>query len=407
MMGMHRRNFITAGLTSLAFPSVAFAKNLTHIELVGAQCFDGTKFVRRDLRVINGRFTTESFKGGAVERVDLTGRWIVPAFADAHSHSFGEGQPSVERARASKYVQDGVLYVMSQGNLPLSPADQRAMGVNVPDGPDVAFANGMVIAADGPVRGFYEAIVFPSGAFPGRSFESLADSRYFEVSDVASLDAKWPLIRAQKSDFVKVYLHNSERDASIRFAPFFKGSGVSPAVLQDLVRKAHAEGLRVSAHVASAGDIIAALDAKVDMLAHVPDGPITAEVAARVAEARIPIVTTMAFRARAMPPPGEAVLENNLRLLREASANLVIGADIPSDSSVGEMAYLAATKLWSNAELLRMWSVTTPQAIYPGRRLDLSEGAEGSCLVLAQDPLANWDATRAIDRRMKKGVWLA
>jgi imidazolonepropionase-like amidohydrolase len=406
-MNLHRRAFLAAGAGALVMPVAAEGKSAAQIEITGANCFDGEKFIRRDLRIANGRFTDSEFRAGTTERVDLTGRWIVSPFADAHSHSFGEGQPSRERERAASYVRDGVFYVMSQGNLPLSANDQAAMGINTASGPDVAFANGMVIPPDGPVRGFYEAIVFPSGAFPGRTFASLADSRYFEVPDIATLNEKWPLIRAQRSDFVKVYLHNTERDASISFAPFFKGTGVSRAVLYQLVIKAHSVGLRVSAHVSSAGDIIAALEAKVDMLAHVTDGPITAAVAARVAAAGIPTATTMAFRARVMPPPAKAIVENNLRLLREAGANLVIGADTPPDSSVNEVAYLAATKLWSNAELLRMWTISTPKAIYPSRRLGFSPGDEASFLVLSQDPLANWQATRTIERRIKKGVWLS
>jgi hypothetical protein len=406
-MDIHRRAFIAAGATSLVLPMPARSKTATQIELTGAQCFDGAGFVPYDLRIVNGRFTDRRFTKGPVERVDLTGRWLIAPFADAHSHSFGEGQPALEKARAAKYARDGVFYVMSQGNLPLSAADQAEMGVNTIDGPDVSFANGMVIQEDGPVRGFYEAVVFPSGAFPGRSFASLADSRYFEVPDVAALDAKWPLIRAQRSDFVKVYLHNTERDASISFAPFFKGTGVSPAVLKKLVMKAHADGLRVSAHVASAGDIASALDAGVDMLAHVTDGPITSEIAAKVARSGIPTVTTMAFRARVMPPPAKAILENNLRLLREADANLVIGADSPPDTSVGEAAYLVSTKLWTNAELLRIWTITTPSVIFPTRRLGWQEGADANFLVLSQDPLSDWNATRAIERRMKRGVWVS
>jgi imidazolonepropionase-like amidohydrolase len=387
-------------------PTVVRGGPPAQLQLTGAHCFDGTGFVRRDLWIVDRVFVGERREGLPVQRIDLTERWIVAPFADAHSHSFGEGQPERERERALQYARDGVFAVMSHGNLPLSPTERVALGVGTPDGPDVSFANGMIIPSDGPVRGFYEAVVFPSGAFPGRTFDSLADSRYFAAPDVAALDAKWPLIQAQRSDFIKVYLHNIENDPNVRFAPFFRGVGLSRAVLDAVVAKARAEGLRVSAHVATAGDILAALDAGVDMLAHVPDGPINRAVAQRVAAAQVPVVTTMAFRTRAVPPPARAILEGNLRMLREAGARLVIGADVPSDSSVREAAYLAATGLWSNAELLRMWSVDTPAAIFPARRLGLLPGAEASLLVLTADPLTDWTATGEIERRMKRGAWL-
>lgn len=406
-MPLSRRDLMALSLVQLALPTLARGAPPAQLHLTGGQCFNGTDFVRRDLWIADGAFAQAPREGLPVQQIDLTGRWIVAPFGDAHSHSFGEGQPDKERGRASQYVQDGVFSVMSQGNLPLSPTERVALGIGTADGPDVSFANGMIIPSDGPVRGFYEAVVFPSGAFPGRTFDSLADSRYFAVTDVAALEAKWPLIAAQRSDFIKVYLHNIENDPNVRFAPFFRGVGLTRPVLDAVIAKARASGLRVSAHVATAGDILAALDAGVDMLAHVTDGPINPAVAERVAAAQVPVVTTMAFRSRAMPPPARAILEGNLRMLREAGAKLVIGADIPSDSSVGEAAYLMATGLWTNAELLRMWSLDTPAAIFPARRFGLMPGAEASLLVLAADPLKDWNATGIIERRMKRGAWLA
>lgn len=405
-MELSRRRLVAAGLAQIALPFPARAQVARLVEIAGARYFNGSAFVRRDLWIADARLLLDRPSGEITERVDMTGRWLVPPFADAHSHSFGEGQPARERERSAGYIRDGVFYVMSQGNLPLSPSARADLGVNTPDGPEVSFANGMIISPDGPVRGFYEAIVFPSGAFPGRDFASLADSRYFEIADEAALARKWPLIRAQQSDFIKVYLHNSERDSSVRFAPFFRGRGLDPVVLRAVVERAHAERLRVSAHVATAGDILAALDAGVDMLAHVPDGPISPEVARRVAFSRLPVVTTMAFRARSMPPQGRAVLEANLSLLVAAGARLVVGADLPADSGVGEADYLAATGHWENAALLRMWCEDTPKAIFPERTFGFVDGAPASFLALARNPLEDWSAIHDIERRMKNGVWL-
>jgi imidazolonepropionase-like amidohydrolase len=61
--------------------------------------------------------------------------------------------------------------------------------------------------------------------------------------------------------------------------------------------------------------------------------------------------------------------------------------------------------LFTNAELLRLWSVTTPQTIFPGRRIGrLADGYEASFLVLHDDPLANIANTRSIVGRVKRGV---
>jgi imidazolonepropionase-like amidohydrolase len=54
--------------------------------------------------------------------------------------------------------------------------------------------------------------------------------------------------------------------------------------------------------------------------------------------------------------------------------------------------------------MLRLWSVTTPQAIFPKRRIgSLAPGYEASFLVLPSDPLADWRATRNIRTRVKQG----
>jgi hypothetical protein len=52
-----------------------------------------------------------------------------------------------------------------------------------------------------------------------------------------------------------------------------------------------------------------------------------------------------------------------------------------------------------------MWSVTTPRAILPDRRIGrLREGYEASFLVPGGDPLADFGNTRRIVRRVKQGV---
>lgn len=407
-MKLSRRGFVAGALLQVVLAGHARSAARSRVyELTGGSLYDGNAFHRGTLWVREGRLHVKRPAQIVTDHVDLRGAFVLPPFADAHSHSFGEGQPLEDRARAAAYLRDGVYYVMSQGNLPLSDQERTALGLGSPLGPDVIFANGMLISPDGPVRGFYEAIVFPSGAFPGRTFASLADQRYFTIADVAELDRKWPLVRAQHSDFIKVYLHNSEGGPEAQFAPFFRGRGLDPALLPLIVKRAHAAGLRVSAHVASQGDVLVALDAGVDMLAHVPEAAITSDAAKRVARSGVPIATTMVMRMRAMPPPARAVLERNLKLLREAGAHLVVGADFPADTSAREIDYLAKSGLWTSAELLRMWCITTPKAIFPKRQVGLVDGGPADLLVLADDPLADWSAAHRIERRMRRGEWLS
>jgi imidazolonepropionase-like amidohydrolase len=92
-------------------------------------------------------------------------------------------------------------------------------------------------------------------------------------------------------------------------------------------------------------------------------------------------------------------------LLRKHRVPILIGSDLMGRTAAIEIEALARSGLFSNLELLRMWSVTTPRAIFPSRRIGaLQDGYEASFLVLRADPLQDIAATRAIARRVKRGV---
>jgi imidazolonepropionase-like amidohydrolase len=60
--------------------------------------------------------------------------------------------------------------------------------------------------------------------------------------------------------------------------------------------------------------------------------------------------------------------------------------------------------LFSNAELLRMWSTDCSTTLFPERSLGaVRPGYEASFLVLGADPLADFDATENITLRVKEG----
>jgi imidazolonepropionase-like amidohydrolase len=97
----------------------------------------------------------------------------------------------------------------------------------------------------------------------------------------------------------------------------------------------------------------------------------------------------------------------NLRLLRDAGVTLAVGSDEPRATSNFEIAHLRSLNMFSNAELLRMWSADCAATLFPNRRLGaLEAGYEASFLVLGADPLADFDATQNITLRVKKGRML-
>jgi hypothetical protein len=83
----------------------------------------------------------------------------------------------------------------------------------------------------------------------------------------------------------------------------------------------------------------------------------------------------------------------------------IVGSDHYGEDSLHEADYLHSLGIWSNIELLRMWSVETPQVIFPHRAIGgLKPGYEASFLILAASPLKDWSATHLIVDLCKQGV---
>lgn len=101
----------------------------------------------------------------------------------------------------------------------------------------------------------------------------------------------------------------------------------------------------------------------------------------------------------------DVVRPSNLRLLKDAGVQIVVGSDNVEDVGAGEFDYLASLGVFTNVELVRLWSETTPQAIFPKRRIGrIAPGYEASFIVLSRNPLDDLAATDEIVRRFKHGV---
>jgi imidazolonepropionase-like amidohydrolase len=71
---------------------------------------------------------------------------------------------------------------------------------------------------------------------------------------------------------------------------------------------------------------------------------------------------------------------------------------------VPEAIYLSSLGVYSNAELLRLWTEVTPQSIFPNRQIGrLARGYESSFIVLDGDPLADFSNVKRIKLRVKQG----
>ena len=409
-------------LVATACHHAAPANPAQHVyELKDGQWLGADGFRAGTRYVVDGRLTQRRPRN-VDSVIDLAGRWVVPPFGEAHNHNVDYSTPGRTDSLIARYLRDGVFYVKNPGNLPRG-RDSLVGRVNVPHGVDVVFANGLLTATGGHPTGLYQRNL-SRGAMTAAD----GDGGFLWIIDsVPDLERKWSRIVAGRPDFIKVILVHSEEFARRRTdSAFFNWRGLDPALVPEIVRRAHAAGLRVSAHVETAADFHAALVGGVDEINHIPgfrgDEHIqfteprryeVTEADAKLAAARgVWVVTTLggiADFAKNGPDSlrrrqADALFTRNLKVLHDAGVPLAIGSDAYRDDSVGEATYLATLGVLTPLELLRMWSEATPRAIFPTRRVGcLTDGCEASLLVLTADPSADVAATRRIALRMKDG----
>lgn len=399
-----------------------------HYEFANGQWFDGRKFVRRKFYTVGGRLTSR--RPARVDSViDLSGKYVVPPFGEAHNHNV-EQSPRLD-AVIRRYLEAGIFYVKNPNSL---PGATRALAgkINAPGSLDVAFSGGGLTASGGHPIALAERQI-------SRGNWSKADGEggfYFVIDNRADLDRKWQAIINGRPDFIKTYLMYSEEYAKRKGDEAYKDwRGLDPALLPEIVRRAHRAGLRVSAHVETAADFHQALIAGVDEINHLPgfrpekNEPANyqnlsryeiSEADARLAgRNRVVVVTTISevleLLARVdergpQAPTAKAVrglLSRNLKLLAEHHVPIAIGSDRYRENSLPEAVGLHGLNIFNNLTLLKMWCEVTPRAIFPGRRIGrLSEGYEASFLVLDGDPIQDFTNVQRIGMRIKQGVVL-
>jgi hypothetical protein len=383
--------------------------------LVNGKWFNGHSFEPRTLYSVDGKFTSQ--KPDHIDKtLDLAGMWIVPPFADAHNHSIGTGRVELDRIAVHHYLADGVFYVKMQNNVPINEETRRQIPLNQPDSVDAMLAQEAITATGAHPTELQDIFFFPMIYLPGFSKESYQNASIGPVDTVEDLDRKWPAILAQKPDFIKAFLLYSDEYEKRKNDPAYAWNrGMDPRVLTKIVEKAHAARLRVSVHVNTAADFHNALIAGTGEIAHIPltgTTPITLDDAQLAAKRGVVVDTTCAT-VPMLPPfflpaaDRDQVLKAqlaDLKLLHNEGVKLAIGTDMPPDTSVKEIEYLRGLKVFDDLTLLKMWTETTPQSIFPERKIGaLDDGYEASFLALEGNPLEDWKNTQRIRVRFKQG----
>ena len=393
-------------------------------EFANGNWFDGQKFARKTFYSVAGVLTSK--RPARVDRVfDLSGKYVVPPFAEAHNHNLDWS--SDERfARVNKmYLDAGIFYVKNPNSL-LRSKQPTSARINLPNTVDGILSNGGLTGSGGhPIE-----IVTPQRGFKPGDGEG---GFYYVIDNAADLEQKWPGIKAGQPDFIKTYLLYSEEYAKRKDDKAYDGwKGLDPAILPEIVRRAHRDGLRVSTHVETAADFHNAAVAGVDEINHLPgfrpdrnDISSYANLAQyQISEAdaklagkkNIVVVTTagetidhtfdekLDERARLAV---RTMLVQNLRLLHRHHVPIAIGSDSFRGTALAEALSLAKAEAFDNLTLLKMWCETTAAAIFPKRKIGhLKDGYEANFLVLTGNPLVDFKNVKTIEMRIKRGELL-
>jgi imidazolonepropionase-like amidohydrolase len=380
--------------------------------------FNGNDFEQKEMYVKNGVFTSPR-NGKADSVIDLKGMYIVPPFAEAHTHLL-EGIGDAD-ARIKSYLRDGVFYVKNPNNVQEWTKTIYAK-INNANSLDAVFANAGITAAGGHPESIYEDNIrmHLKGAMGEVERGWFKNKAYFAVGSAAELEAVWPIVLKGKPDFIKLYLSNT---GHINQAGAKKlRTGLDPAIGELVVARARKAGLRTTAHVETAEDFRQALKIGVDEINHTPgfylmskdsiDKYLLTEADAKLAaKSKVFVVTALLSRDLlddpALLPDAKKVQAANLSLLYKHGVSLAIGSD-HATSPVHEIKALNELAIFDAKVTLKLWCESTPQTIFPRRKLGLlKEGYEANFLALQGNPLTDWSNTGKIVLRVKQGRFLS
>ncbi len=393
------------------------------------------RFVKQTMYTTNGVFSLR--KPVSIDSVvNLQNQYCIPPFGDAHTHNL-DGAYNLQE-KIHDYLQEGVFYVQVLGNYGSGATQARPILKNE-NRLEATYANGLLTATYG--HGFYPYEPLAMGVYTPADQMRLADSikrsrkaennAYFFLDSIADVDAKWPLILKYKPDHLKICLLDAANYAAKRKAEIPGSYGLSPLVAAYVVKKAHAVGLRVFAHIETADDARICAKIGVDALAHLPgyawngreetrtkycSTPGDVAVFKKAGLAVIPTINldyTKEFTGGGVvnrPDEQDKVFaykRSIVNALLRAKVPLALGGDYYGKTVEPEIDTLIARRFFTPAQLIDVWCRQTPQLIFPKRKLgEIKKGYEASFLVLKQNPLTDIQAIKAIEHRVKQGKFL-
>lgn len=404
-------------------------------KFINGNWFDGKKFNKRIFYSVNGLLTGKTPEK-IDETIDLKNGYVVPPFADAHTHNLG-GTFNLDKL-SKEYIAEGTFYVQVLGNYATGAKHARSL-LNQPSTLDAVYANGGLTSTLGHPFLVYEprALGFYNPAEWNANMEKIKLGRrgennvYWFLDSIADVDAKWDKFLAQKPDLVKIFLLDAKNYEKLYKNGKAGDKGLSATVAEYVVKKTHQAGLRVYAHIETADDFRLGLKIGVDGFAHAPnygwsgkiedkpqDDLTLADIRLAARRKTVIIPTAQWGRMAATDYAAEGtqkpaaermarVVERQKRmfnLMLRNGVTIAFGSDYFGRTLGSELSYLHDNRIFDNLTLLKIAAEITPQIIFPNRKIGkLRDGYEASFLVLNANPLMDFEQIKNINFRFKQG----
>lgn len=366
--------------------------------------FDGNTFQAKTAYSINGVLFFK-FKGKIDSTVDLQNGYVIPPFAEAHTHQFLDIMNFQEQI--DDFLNKGIFYAKNLNSLPRFTVRIRPF-INRPNSIDISYANGGLTATGGHPVQLFDGLA-NGGQLPNVTAKDMPNEAYFIIDDEKDFAEKWQLIKNGKPDFIKTYLdHSEEYELRKNDKNFYGKKGLNPKLLPKIVEKAHQDNLRVSVHITTAEDFHNAVIANVDEVAHLPLAKINEADAELCAKKKILVVTTtLSHRDSSGIQNLDEIHHDNLKLLQEVGVKIAFGTDNMPIGVVEEVENIYRLKVFDNLNLLKILTENSVQTIFPNRKIGfLKEGYEASFLALKGNPLEDFSNIRKINFRYKQGQFI-
>ena len=414
------KRFVMRMLTGLALivaiPAHA-AANTTVI--TGAQVWNGKNFAVRTLAVRDGRFVRVPRDRAATDTLDLTGRYLVPAYANAHCHV-----TSPDRASNDRFLRDGVFYVWNPNTIVQTAQDKAFFGT--PTTYNLKIAQGGITEPRGHPEPLYTDVL-AQFVYQERPKEWFIGNAFHYGRTPAEIVTALDRLKSQGADFVKAYLLHSEDYAIRKTDPQFEGlRGLNPENMPFLVAQARRRGMKVAVHVETAADLVTAARSGAAVAAHLPGYAGAGTAATKLSADQARIVAKSGIRLTPTYVLGAGVVDDkaslaeqqaaadataqrqreNMVLLKNARAAFLMGTD-----GVGpvfdEAERWVAIGGMTAAEAARI-VFATGAWLFPERRIGCFQpGCEADFLVLSADPTLDIRQLRSIEQRYKAGKVLS